>query len=251
VRLSERAAANHITGRGRSTIRSTAADVIPVSIVSNSCLLRDGLARLLTPHAQLNIFARYPGQPITTSSWPNPVGHQVLLDATVGQQQSINWIRALRQLSPPAHVVVLELADDCDCILACIEAGATAYLPLGASVQDVVQAIQDAHMDRARCSPEITALLFNRLAANTASACPPVDVLMPLTARELEVLHDIALDYTNVQIARHLVIELSTVKHHIHSILEKLQLSHRWAAVQMAQERGWLTAGGTTARPKD
>jgi DNA-binding NarL/FixJ family response regulator len=62
-----------------------------------------------------------------------------------------------------------------------------------------------------------------------------------LTNRELDVLRCINQDLTNQQIAEALVIEVRTVKHHVHSILYKLKLSHRWEAGRVAAERGWLS----------
>jgi DNA-binding NarL/FixJ family response regulator len=51
-----------------------------------------------------------------------------------------------------------------------------------------------------------------------------------LTARELEVLELIAKEKTNQEIAEHLVIEVGTVKNHVHSILDKLKVSSRGEA---------------------
>lgn len=33
---------------------------------------------------------------------------------------------------------------------------------------------------------------------------------------------------------------MRTVKHHVHNILEKMSLNHRWDAVRVATEYGWL-----------
>lgn len=51
-----------------------------------------------------------------------------------------------------------------------------------------------------------------------------------LTPRELEVLELISRGCTNQQIAQQLVIEVGTVKNHVHSILEKLRVSSRGEA---------------------
>ena len=56
-----------------------------------------------------------------------------------------------------------------------------------------------------------------------------------LTSRETEVLELISKGFTNQQIAQHLVIEVGTVKNHVHNILEKLNVSSRGeAAAYMA-----------------
>lgn len=64
--------------------------------------------------------------------------------------------------------------------------------------------------------------------------------IIKLTAREFEVLQCIAEDHTNEEITKLLVIELATVKHHVHSILEKLNVRNRQQAVRYAVGQGWL-----------
>ena len=54
-----------------------------------------------------------------------------------------------------------------------------------------------------------------------------------LTRREKEVLDLMAKGYSNKEIALRLSIALSTVKHHVHSILEKLRVDRRGAAVAL------------------
>jgi DNA-binding NarL/FixJ family response regulator len=51
-----------------------------------------------------------------------------------------------------------------------------------------------------------------------------------LTSRELEVLDLIGNGLTNQDIAEKLVIEIGTVKNHVHSILEKLNVGSRGEA---------------------
>jgi DNA-binding NarL/FixJ family response regulator len=48
-----------------------------------------------------------------------------------------------------------------------------------------------------------------------------------LTSRELEVLQCIGRGLTNQEIAAHLVVEVGTVKNHVHNILEKLNVNNR------------------------
>jgi two-component system nitrate/nitrite response regulator NarL len=55
--------------------------------------------------------------------------------------------------------------------------------------------------------------------------------LQRLTRREREVLDLVADGLSNKQIARRLRIELPTVKNHVHSILDKLDVSRRAQAV--------------------
>jgi DNA-binding NarL/FixJ family response regulator len=240
----ERAAAPPAGGQPVGAIQPPAsrddAEAIPLTIVSRSRLLREGLATLLCASDRARLVGLYADDPDAVTSAANPTGHVVLLDSGMGKDAALHWTRFWRGLTPPAHVVVLELIDDVDVILACIEAGAAGYTLQGASVAEVAETIARVQQGIAQCSPQVTARLFQRVAA--AGAAPPAVAgsESPLTARELEVLRCIAGDLSNDQIAAKLVLQLSTVKHHVHHILDKLEVRHRWDAVRVALDRGWL-----------
>jgi two-component system nitrate/nitrite response regulator NarL len=214
-------------------------------VVSNSRLLRESLAALLAAHLDLRLVGSYSGSLPGGAALPNPADHVVLLDGALGRDAAVVWTRHWRALAPPAHVVVFELTDDADVILACIECGAGGYTLQGASVADLARTIRQVRQGQAECSPEVTARLFARLADQARQEPPgaPPDLTPPLTAREMEVLRYLAQDYSNQAIAAILVVEVRTVKYHVHNILEKLKLRHRWDAARYAAERGWIDAG--------
>ena len=58
----------------------------------------------------------------------------------------------------------------------------------------------------------------------------------PLSARELEVLRLIASGKSNAEVARTLVIAISTVKTHTNSIFGKLQVTSRVQAIALARD---------------
>jgi LuxR family maltose regulon positive regulatory protein len=65
--------------------------------------------------------------------------------------------------------------------------------------------------------------------------------LIPLTRRELDILHQMATGKSNQEIADELVLALNTVKKHVANVLSKLGVSNRTQAVMIAKERGWLS----------
>lgn len=62
----------------------------------------------------------------------------------------------------------------------------------------------------------------------------------PLSDRELEVLHLLGRGLTNPEIAKELVIAVSTVRSHCKSIYSKLDVHSRWDATQQAKKLGYL-----------
>jgi DNA-binding NarL/FixJ family response regulator len=224
------------------------AGAVAVSIVSNSRLLSDGLCTLLAARIPLHPVAHYVASAAMDRPLPNPVGHIVLIDGSVGRQMAQAWARYWRACTPPAHVLVMEMVNDVELIVDCIEAGVGGYILQGESVDEVVQAIVEVQQGLAKCSPEVTGRLCARLMAarqiiGDLSLCES-----PLTAREQEVLGYIDQNLSNQEIAALLVIEVRTVKHHVHNILEKLQLNNRRDAARHAVKQGWLGPRPATPR---
>jgi DNA-binding NarL/FixJ family response regulator len=210
-----------------------------ISVVSGSQLFNDGLTSLLQDHLPIELVGTYLGDLEVSDGLPNPPGHIVLLDSGVGLERVIALTRKWCGLTPPPWIIVLELPEDVDTILRCIEVGARGYTLKGSSVAEIAAIIRRGQRGDAWCSPGMIAHLFERLARLSASQTTMAH-LTTLTRREMEVLRCIGKGRSNKEIARELVIEVRTVKHHVHNILEKLQVQHRWDAARVAKRQGWL-----------
>jgi two-component system NarL family response regulator len=158
-------------------------------------------------------------------------GCDVLLVSTrLPDDSAIRITRAVAQSGLPAKVLMLGLAQSEQEILRYIEAGAAGYVLQDESVDDLLAKIRATDSGQAHVSPEIAAALMGRVAelaqqtSQTADAAPE---LAELTQREREILELIGEGLTNHEIAQRLVIEVGTVKNHVHSILQKLNVSSR------------------------
>ena len=69
-----------------------------------------------------------------------------------------------------------------------------------------------------------------------------------LTRREGEVLQLIGRGLSNKEIARDLSLSVATVKHHVHHVLEKLQLPRRAQAMRRVRETPWIASSPSLAR---
>jgi DNA-binding NarL/FixJ family response regulator len=219
--------------------RSLSQSSISISIISNSGLMSEALEVLLGVHQSIHLVGSYRGNVEVTEAMPNPLDHIVLIDSGIGSELTVTRIQQLRRFGSPPYAVVLELENNIDMILTCIEAGANGYTLQGASSEEVNQVILQARQGIAQCSPEITAKLFTRLADLRKTQHPTAN--NHLSSREMEVLRLIAKGYSDRAIALDLVIEICTVKHHVHKILHKLAVKHRWDAVRLATNQGWIT----------
>jgi DNA-binding NarL/FixJ family response regulator len=233
-------AVHSMAGAKTGAVSRPMAGGVAISIVSDSRLLSDGLFTLLSTLIALHPVAHYYTATPQDKSLPNPKGHIVLIDGSMGRQVAQSWARYWRACIPPAHVLVLEIVNDVDLIVDCIEAGVGGYVLKGESVDEVALAIAEVQQGVAKCSPEVTGRLCARLMAAHQLISDLSLSESPLTPRELEVLHYVDQNLSNQEIAALLVIEVRTVKHHVHNILEKLQLNNRREAARHAAKQGWL-----------
>ena len=91
------------------------------------------------------------------------------------------------------------------------------------------------------CSPHIAAALFSQLAEH-ASVPKPANGASVLTARERQVLALSDEGWSNKEIGRRLRISPATVKNHVHSILQKLQVARRGQAAARLRSRNGADA---------
>jgi len=143
---------------------------------------------------------------------------------------ALKLTRAIVDTTPNTRVLALGLADDIDDVLRYIEAGASGYILKDSSLLDLIEIIRSTQKGEAQVSAKMAAAMVERLSSlakmfSTSETNFTDDV--HLTPREREVLQCIGQGCTNQEIASALLVELGTVKNHVHSILEKLNVSNR------------------------
>lgn len=143
---------------------------------------------------------------------------------------ALELTNAITHLAPGTKVLALGLTEKRERVLRYVEAGAIGYILPDDTLEDMLEKIRDAKSGQAHVSPEIAAAMMTRiteLAQIFAQVESSKVESAGLTPRELEILELIAQDMTNQEIAEHLVIEVGTVKNHVHKILDKLKVSSR------------------------
>lgn len=141
-------------------------------------------------------------------------------------------------------VMITDLIHSTTAILQCIEAGAAGYIYVDESLADLIRKIRALYWDEFPVAPEVAAGLMTRLAelkrvteAERENRLPArANQCEDLTAREREVLSLMAKGHTNQEIAQALIIEVGTVKNHVHNIFRKLDIQHREHATFFAQQ---------------
>jgi two-component system, NarL family, nitrate/nitrite response regulator NarL len=146
----------------------------------------------------------------------------IVVDASV--RRGLETISLLRSRKIAIPVIALGVDIETSDIIVCAEAGAAGYVAADASVAELVDAINDVRDGRLACPPTIAFELFRMVGTQRPSLRPDADDFTP---REQEVLKLLGSGQSNKEIARHLGISVSTVKNHVHHILEKSKACSR------------------------
>ena len=223
----DRDAHRSMTASPRDTVLDASAALLAdVIIATDVRLYGDGLAHALRADGRLAVI----GSASSTAA-AFAMAHALrpgvmLLDAAM--PGALAGLRATRAELPALRVVAFAVSDAAEDVLACVEAGAAAYLSRAGTVDDLVTTVARVTRGEAHCEPRVTAALFRRLAdlADAAEPAPAHDAAF-LTGREIEIVALIDEGLTNKAIAARLRICPATVKNHVHNILEKLHVRRR------------------------
>jgi DNA-binding NarL/FixJ family response regulator len=141
------------------------------------------------------------------------------------------------------RVIVLTTFDLDEYVYAALRAGASGFLLKDTAAGDLLDAIRVVAAGDALLSPAVTRRLITEFANRPDPATPPAD-LEVLTARETEVLAEVARGLTNGEIAGTLFMSEATVKTHVGRIMAKLHCSSRAQLVVAAYESGLVKPSG-------
>jgi DNA-binding NarL/FixJ family response regulator len=200
---------------------------IRIMIVSLVRLLREGLAAILIQHPAFQDVCAVADADAALAALSSFDPTLVLLD--IAGEDGLAAGRLIANAAPSLHILGFAARAREHDVLAYARSGVSGFVSCEASTEDLIDAIGRAARGELLCPPKVAGILFRHLAAQTriADAHPRH---APLTERERQIVHCIDQGYSNKEIARHLSIELSTVKNHVHSILDKLQVARRGEA---------------------
>jgi DNA-binding NarL/FixJ family response regulator len=220
--------------------------MIRVLVVSENRLHGEGLTLRLS--AEPGIHAIGPRESIA-ETLPLVTANEadvVLVDVEPSAQHHRELAAAVQAVQHVPYVA-LAAADSEWEIVDWAEAGAFSIVDRRGSPAELAGILQAVHRRESICSPSIAGTLLRCLRSLLREGRPP-EGRSRLTHRERDVLSLMGDGLSNKEIAQNLGLQLPTVKNHIHSIFEKLEVSSRAMAVSLALSVGELHRSGQGGR---
>jgi DNA-binding NarL/FixJ family response regulator len=161
----------------------------------------------------------------------------VLMDVRMPGTDGIEATAGIVRDCPGTRVLILTTFDLDDYAFAGLRAGASGFLLKNALPDELLGAIRTVAAGNAVVSPRVTQRLLETCAHQLPTPDNETDLrLSRLTAREREILTEVAKGRSNSEIAAGLYLAEATVKTYLRRILAKLELRDRVQVVIFAYE---------------
>jgi DNA-binding NarL/FixJ family response regulator len=233
--------------------------VIRVVLVDDQELVRTGFRLVLGGQPDIEVVgeAGDGAEAIEVTGQTRP--DVVVMDVRMPRMDGVEATRRIRVGDDPPRVLILTTFDLDEYVYEAIKAGASGFLLKDTGARNLIDAVRIVNSGDAVVAPSTTRRLLARFAtsgpvwpghggpvrpaAEPASPGAQVPAGGPLTARETEVLREVALGLSNAEIAGRMYLSEATVRTHVSSILGKLGLRGRVQAVVYAYEAGLVRPG--------
>ena len=217
---------------------------ILILIVDDQRILRESLRTLLELENDLAVVAEAEDGQVAIEQYEALQPDVVLMDIRMPRLDGVEATRRLLQRWPAARVIILTTFDDDAYVFDGLRAGALGYLLKDVSGQELADAIRKVAGGGALIEPSVARKVLAEFARLAPPARPAAEHLPePLSEREQEILHLLALGANNRQIASQLFLAEGTVKNYVSTILAKLGVQDRTQAALRARELGLLKPG--------
>ena len=215
-----------------------------IVIADDQAMVRAGFAALLDSQPDLAVVGQASDGAEAVEAVAALAPDVVLMDVRMPVLDGIAATRRIVEAGSRTAIVMLTTFDLDDYVLEAIRAGASGFLLKDAPPDDLLHAVRVVARGEALLAPRVTRRLIERFAALPERRAPAPATFEGLTAREREVLVEVAHGRSNTEIAADLVIAEQTVKTHVSRVLAKLGLRDRAQAVMAAYESGLVVPNG-------
>jgi DNA-binding NarL/FixJ family response regulator len=227
---------------------------IRIVLIDDHQLFREGLKRILEMEPDFKVIGEGADGGAASLLAEEHKPDVILMDINMPNMNGVSAAEKVSEVSPETRVIILSIHDDEGYVYRTLRSGASGYLLKEMEADDLVEAVRVVAKGGSYVHPKVTGKLideFRRLSEQErlsnhsvtydSSGAPNQRLIESLTRREREVLQLMAEGKSNRAIGEHLYISEKTVKNHVSSILQKLDVQDRTQAVVISIKNGWVS----------
>lgn len=211
-------------------------DAVRVTLVDDHPVFRIGMVALLDSLDGVSVVGQAASAAAARDLFAG--GHQsdvVMMDLDLGDGSGVDVTRDLLRDRPELRVLVVTMHEDDDAVVAAVRAGARGFLVKSSPPDAVERAVRAVAAGEMILSPAVAERAMAYVLGGQRAARLPFP---ELTAREREVLDLVAHGLNNTAIAHRLALSPKTVRNTVATVLAKLSLPDRSAAIVRARAEG-------------
>lgn len=205
------------------------AEAIRVLLVDDHPVVRQGLRTFLELQADITVLGEAGDGAECVRQVRQCHPDVVLLDLRMPGSDGVDALRGIAEHGVDTRVLVVTSYTDSAAVLPAVRAGAAGYVYKDVEPTALAAAIRAVHAGHVLLDPDVARML-------AAGEARPAGT--HLTARERDVLTELAKRRSNREIARALTVTEKTVKTHVSAVLGKLGVADRTQAALYAVRAG-------------
>ena len=209
-----------------------------VLIVDDHVLFRQGLVSLLQSEPDFQVVGQAGSVQEAVVKAANLRPDMILMDFSLPDGNGVDATRTILAEVPNSKIIFLTVHADDERLIEAVRCGAKGYLLKNVPIKQLIQALKSAQEGEAAISRSMVTQIMNELARTSGKMQPEPNTLDKLSSREIDVLRELTTGASNQEIAERLYISKNTVRHHVHNILDKLEMENRRQLARTAKQFG-------------
>ncbi len=209
-------------------------DKTKILIVDDHPMMREALQTALVDETDMQVIGEASNGIEAVRLAAELAPDMIIMDLLMPGMGGLEAIAAIYAANPQAKILVSTSLEDEEQVLAAIQAGALGYFPKSAPRASLLEAVRKVADGIPYLPSGIAQKLFKVIRENKVPLQSKLATDEPLTSRQGEILKLLGEGHSDHQIARALHLEESTVRSHVHGILQRLGLENRAQAVAYA-----------------
>lgn len=210
-------------------------DKIRIHLADDHQVLIDGLTNLLQTVTNFEVVGNSKDGSFIYSDVIQNEADILILDISMPKKDGIEVLKEFSQKDFPCKVIILSSYDDLKIIKEVMKLGAKGYLTKKCAGENIIEAIEAVSQGQEYFCDAVREKIFNTFTQNNPKLNKNSPTENPiLSAREIEIVKLISLEYSGKEISEQLFISINTVETHRKNIMKKLQSKNTIGLVKYA-----------------